>query len=284
MIITYSARHEDVCYHWMTGKELSFTVSDSPDPLDPPDNQQPPPDYGAMLSPIRPPVPESDLFNTPSRPKMIPPGTKPLPEAQPQNPHEALDYIRGKMEKTSDEFASGKLNQAQFSAIYKHYADKRAIIEKLLQRDPQSSAWQNVASTGHTGFLRSHFEARALFFAIFIHKKPSPLLTGGRQTNKIVGQISAVLRMFWSSAKLPNSGIARKALDNGRWLVLATGKFGITFVVFSLQPSDLQLNLVRDLHTDFERANHMFLERGTLNPQRMVFPQRGLVPQLPSGE
>jgi hypothetical protein len=48
-------------------------------------------------------------------------------------------------------------------------------------------------------------------------------------------------------------------------------------VMFMLEPSTVQLNRVRDLHADFERANRSALERSTKTFDRMVFPQRALV-------
>jgi hypothetical protein len=47
--------------------------------------------------------------------------------------------------------------------------------------------------------------------------------------------------------------------------------------MFMLEPSPMQANKVRDLHSDFERANRMALERGTKSLDRLVFPQRALV-------
>jgi hypothetical protein len=77
----------------------------------------------------------------------------------------------------------------------------------------------------------------------------------------------------------PRNGLARKALGGGQWLVLALGANAVTLATFNLEPSATQLNRVRDLHTDFERANRHALERGTRTLEKMVFPQRALVEQ-----
>ncbi|MBC8097813.1 MAG: hypothetical protein H7Y11_00080 [Armatimonadetes bacterium] len=75
---------------------------------------------------------------------------------------------------------------------------------------------------------------------------------------------------------IPNQGLARKAMGDGRWLVLVLGGCALSVVVYSLQPSQQQYNLVRDLHADFERANLLSLQLG-LASQKMVFPQRALL-------
>jgi hypothetical protein len=65
-------------------------------------------------------------------------------------------------------------------------------------------------------------------------------------------------------------------MGSGNWLVLALGDRAVTLVMFMLEPSTAQINLVRDLHADFERANRGALERGTRSLDRFVFPQRAL--------
>jgi hypothetical protein len=234
-------------------------------------------DAGMMLSPVRPQRPDEPRAEAPIEDAE----TTVMPEeVLPQNPEAALEYIRAKMEKVSAEFSEGKINRAQFSAIYKHYSDKRAIIEQLNQRNPANEAWKQVAAPGHTTFLRGHFEARPVFYVVFLHKNPKPLTSGGKVNSMMVTQIARLLRTMWSSPNLPGAGLARKPLEDNQWLVLALGRFGITFAVFTLQPSDTQANLVRDLHSDFERANRMFIERGQIWPERMVFPQRALLQQV----
>jgi len=227
-----------------------------------------------MMSPIRPGGPSPTPVPGPEKPAR----SMPPEEAEPQDPRAALEHYRACMEKVAAEFAGGKINRAQFNAIYQHYSDRRAIIERLLERNPESDAWKQVAQPGHTTFLRAHFEARPVFFAVFLHKQPRPLITGGQQTPKLVGQIGRLLRTLWTLQSPPEHGLARKAIGDGQWLALAMGAFGITLVVFSLQPSVTQTNRVRDLHADFERANRLFLERRAINPNRMVFPQRSLIP------
>jgi hypothetical protein len=201
-----------------------------------------------------------------------------MPSADPplKDPVAALNALRAKMESIADEFAKGKINRAQFHAVYKRYHEQRAIIEKLLQRNPQSDAWQKVVGTkGATTFLRQQFEAQAMFYAVFRSESNEAISMGGKQTADL-GLLNILVQKLWVLPNRPNPGLARKALPNGQWLVVATGDHAATLVVYSLEPSNAQARLVRDLHADFERANQAALSRGWIVVERMVFPQRAL--------
>jgi hypothetical protein len=244
-----------------------------------PGEENVPEDVGALQSPIRPAVPDEPPALQPLQP-LQPEALLEPEEDEPDDPQEALEIIRCKMEDAAAEFSEGKINRAQFSAIYKHYSEKRTIIEKLIERDPANDAWKHVAEEGHTTFLRSHFEARPIFYAIFLNDEQKPVMTGGKQIPSAVEQINKLLKAVWNAKGRPESGgLARKDLGDALWLALAVGTYGVTFVVYSLQPSVLQMNRLRDLHTDFERANRIPLERKTATPERMVFPQRSLLSQ-----
>ncbi len=71
-------------------------------------------------------------------------------------------------------------------------------------------------------------------------------------------------------------GPARKEVSDGRWLMIAPGKYTVTVVLYSLEPSAQQVRQKADLHNDFERANIHTLERGDFARERLVFPQRAL--------
>src|SRR3954463_3466970 len=105
------------------------------DPKSPPETD---PSRDAKRSPVRPSLPQ--------QPQRVPQASVPqptpvLPES-PTNPNAALNTLRGKMELVSDEFAQGKINRAQFNAVYKRYSEQRTIIERLLERNPDSEAWK----------------------------------------------------------------------------------------------------------------------------------------------
>lgn len=237
-----------------------------------------------IRSPIRPAKPHDDL----RPPVAVSAAPDPVPNAappavseptvdSPTDPKGALNVLRRKMETIADEFAEGKINRAQFNAMYKRYSEQRTIIERLLQRNPETDAWRQVMSTkGYTSFLRSHFEAQPVYYAVHSHQEAKPIIMGGSKRSDEVF-IDPVLRMLWQMPNRPKSGVGRKTMQNGEWLILVVGEYALTAVVFSLEPSIAQARLVRDLHNDFERANQAALARNWIVPERMVFPQRALV-------
>lgn len=199
-----------------------------------------------------------------------------LEESAASDPQGTLDHIRQKMESVAEEFASGKINRAQFNAIYKHHSEQRAIIELIQQRNPDSDAWKQVAQPGRTTFLRSHFEAVPSYYIIFRHRVQKPIFYAGEHPKHNTKHIVGALQQLWSLKKIPSNGLARKEISNGRWMVIAVGEHTTTIVIYTLQPSTAQANLVSDLHKDFERANRLSLVRGAA-ADRLVYPQKALL-------
>ncbi len=229
-----------------------------------------PPD--SLRSPIRPAAP-STVNGRPRTP------TQPLPPEveTPTTPTSALNAIRQKMELIADEFAQGKINRAQFNAMYKRYSEQRTIIERLLERNPDSEAWKQVIGVkGQTGFLRHHFEAQTLYFVVYHRSSPQPIMQGGKQAPEN-NLITPLLKAVWLMKDRPKQALGRKQVGDTNWLLLAVGDYSASAVMFSLEPANAQARLVRDLHADFERANQAALSRGWIVPERMVFPQRALV-------
>ncbi len=233
---------------------------------------------GTLRSPIRPTTPPAPPTNPPANaapPR--PPAPAARPESMQESPSAAMNTLRQKIETIIDDFATGKINRAQFNAMYKRYSEQRAIIERLLERNPDSDAWKQVLGVkGHTGFLRSHYEAQPMFFIVYRHGTPKAILAGGKDTPTDV-EVMPVLQMVWKMPNRPKVGLGRRQFPSGNWMLLATGEHAATAVIFTLEPSAAQARLVRDLHADFERANQAALARGWIVQERMVFPQRALV-------
>jgi hypothetical protein len=191
-----------------------------------------------------------------------------------ENPQQVLVELRQKMNALTVEYSSGKLNAAQFNALYRHYTEQRAVIEKLLERNPESDAWRSVLQTGHTGALRDRLESRPLYYVVFRHREQEPLLLEGKLPRKAAEQMYKLLQVLWRTEN-QREGLTRKSVGDGMWMLMVVGPQALTIVIYFLQPSTLQTNHLRDLHNDFERANRYLLERG-LPASRMVFPQRSL--------
>ena len=62
------------------------------------------------------------------------------------NPRSALDQIKDKLLHITSEYSAGHLSVIQFNAMYRHYMEKRTIIEKLLERNPDTDAWRAASA------------------------------------------------------------------------------------------------------------------------------------------
>lgn len=230
-----------------------------------------PPDNN-MSSPLRPQRPSQ-----PARRKLpVSPSkaSQPSSPSDPKSPQERLRRIREKMQVVAKEYSEREISRAQFNAIYAHYSEQRTIIERILARNPENDGWKSASRSGKTSFLREHFEARPVNYVIYLHRQQTPLMGGG--TRPDMNRIGGLLKALWGMDKV-KIGVARMALSAPQWMVMAAGHRSVTFVTFHLEPSGIQTNHVYDLHNDFERANHILLQREQVNKAQLVFPQRSLL-------
>ncbi len=197
-----------------------------------------------------------------------------LPPNNHENPQQALEEIRKRLKAATQEYSSGRLSSIQFNAVYRHYTEKRQIIEKLIERNPESEAWKSAAAEGTTSFLKDRFEARPLYYMVMRRGDKKPLIAEGKVPQKAAEQIYKLLQAFWKMDQW-KIGMARKSIGDGMWMMVMVGEVSLTIAIYFLQPSTIQVNQLRDLQTDFERANRKALERG-LPAKRMVFPQRSM--------
>lgn len=242
-----------------------------PKPKDPTERPEP------LRSPVRPIRPEEPRTPVPPLPTELRRAAAEPPNTT--SPVNALGSLRQKMEAIADEFGRGKINRAQFYALYRRYSEQRTIIERLVERNPDTDAWKQVmGAPGQTGFLRTHFASQSLYFVVYRHNERRPLLTVGKEQPDF-SLLESVLMPVWKMTNRPKQGLGRKPIGETKWLIMATGEYAATVVVWSTEPSLSQARLVRDLHADFERANNAALAKGLIAPDKMVFPQRALSEQ-----
>ncbi len=192
-----------------------------------------------------------------------------------RTPQEVLDELEGKLSALTKEYADGHINPAQYNAIYRYYSEKRALIEHILDTSPDNPTWRAVSENHNTDYLIKQFEARVLYYVVFKRGNEVPLVTDGKIPRKGAEQVIKLLQSLWGTTDW-RKGVARKSLGEGMFLVLCIGDQAMTLCVFLLQPSTIQINRLKDMHEDFERANRNLLKKD-VTPERMVFPQRGLI-------
>lgn len=253
------------------------------------DENQVSPVPGFNMSPVRPQNPYANREPImPSVPRPTRPEPPPLHDPTPTEEIDlgrssqeqsavALDRLRQKMAAVAEEYAQGKLNRAQFFAIYQRYKEQREITERLVQRDPKTGAWQSVVQPGFTSFLREHYEAKVESYSIYHVQSGRQLVrTGLIQVphQQVVPILQKLQQVVQSQGDIP--GIARRRLSGDHFIVLVPGAHTLSVVICSLEPSVAQMELFEDLHRDFERANQNALVSGMLDPREMVFPHRAL--------
>jgi hypothetical protein len=238
-----------------------------------------------LRSPIRPS--RQEPATEPARPlQAMPAPLSPPVSAQSDgievdDPKQALAVLRRKIIDIANEFARGSMNRAQFYALYKRYMEQRTIIERLMQRNPTSDAWKQVLGVrGHTTFLRAQYQAQVTAFGVYALSPARPLLHGGRPVHGWSG-VERLLRQIDRIGHRDGQSLGRRMIAEDIWLILAVGAHTATAVIFQLEPSLMQARQVRDLHADFERANHTLLMRDGYPRDRLVFPQRSLLETEP---
>jgi hypothetical protein len=166
-----------------------------------------------------------------------------------------LQELRAKMAHISEEFATGEINRMQFEAIYKHYQEQLQQIENLMYAQPGSDAWQGAVTQGTTGRLRERHKAEVISYAIYDNASSMPLATVGSfniDTSLLVPMLSSFRS---ATAEMFGAGLRSTEIEGGRWLCFVPGPHTTLIALFSIEPAKLQLNLIEDLHKDFETAN-----------------------------
>ncbi len=246
---------------------------------------------GYNMSPIRPQSPEPNP--QPVMPSVPRPSAPEAPYRADPTPTEEIDLLQGSQDKAlqalerlrmkmatiAQEYSDGKLNRAQFHAIYQRYQEQRDITERLLKRDPKTGAWQTVVQPGHTSFLREHFQAKVESYSIYHIDPPRQLIRTGRLQVPREQVVSILERLHKAIETYGNAGMARRKLEDERAIIFVPGDYTVGVVVFSLEPALGQLEMVQDIHRDFELANRQALQNEQLDPREMVFPHRALFEQ-----
>jgi len=173
-----------------------------------------------------------------------------------------LQELRAKMTRLSDQFARGEINRMQFEAIYKHYQEQLTRIEQMLYNVPGADVRRSAITQGMTGVLRARLAARILSYAIYDNATSMPLATVG-QFNLDADLLVPMLSSFRSAtAEMFGAGMRSTEIEGGRWLCFVTGPHTTLIVLFSVEPARLQLEMIEDLHRDFEIANGPAFRRG----------------------
>jgi hypothetical protein len=182
-----------------------------------------------------------------------------------------LERLRGKTAQVVQDFAEGSINQRQFQAVYSHYQRQRMAVEKALIEMPGSGAWRAAAAEGHTSFLRQQHAAQVISYAIYETASGTRVTQVGELDIDTASMEPMLSRFRSSTQDLFGAGMTHAELKGGRWLCCVPGRYTTLVIIFSTEPAPTQLEMIEDLHRDFEMVNKLSLSRGDLSQLALTF-------------
>ena len=213
-----------------------------------------------VTSSTRPPA-AAVLHDAPSGEALftdVPPPTPALPTDLPRARAYQAELQR-KMTALAEDFSLGKINRRQFEAVYTHYLEQRQITDAVIN-SLNVDVRRKAISEGRTGLLLSRNAAQLLGYALYDRATRQPL-AASPHFKVDPAQIAPMI-----AARPPahdvNTRISTSEIDIGRWLCFVPGQACILVALFSMEPARAQLQLLQDLHHDFELANARRLAQG----------------------
>ncbi|HZY43244.1 MAG TPA: hypothetical protein VFF70_00720 [Anaerolineae bacterium] len=172
-----------------------------------------------------------------------------------------IENLREKMAALAEDFAAGHINRQQFESVYVHYREQRQMIEGLLT-SMTSSAWRKAVAEGETAILLKRSTAKVLSYALY--ENDSSILLASSGDFKIDPAVVVPMLSAYRSATAEafGAGIRNSEIEGGRWLTFIPGRQTTIIVLFSIQPARGQLDMLEDLHRDFETANASIISEG----------------------
>lgn len=208
---------------------------------------------------------------------MVGPGTTPdRPNSHPDSARQGQEFIaqiQCKIDRLVQDFADGQVTRAQFQRLYDRYQRQIATVQQLLDEASQQAPWHEaIFETEDTLKLKKRFTAKPLGMSLYAIQTGLHIHTLGEF--HVDDQLITPL-LYSCRAALPDSfraGPRSAELENGQWLCFMPGRHTVLIALFSLQPSDDQLETLGHMHEDFEEANLAALQSSTAEPEELVYP------------
>lgn len=181
-----------------------------------------------------------------------------------------LDALDEKLRSLEQDFRSGRINASQYRAVRQHYLKQREAALRIYQTQPGSQRWQTVLEEGKTTFLLQLNEAACRGIAIYDLESRQRLYAEGELP--VAAEEAVALLGTFRSPDSSGTGTRMYATqaDDGTTLLLIPGEYSAALVVFSEPPPGWQVGALREVHRNFEAANHASLSRG--RSEHLLFP------------
>lgn len=205
-----------------------------------------------------------------------------MPAVPPHNSNPARDsarqgqefiaHVHQKMSKLVQEFANGDINRTQFHRLYDRYQRQIMTVAQLIaESDP--TVWRDaITENEDTIHIKKRLTAKAVGMSVYNNSSGMPIETLGEfaiEPDLIVPMLSSYRS---AAAEIFRAGMRSTEMENGQWLCFVPGSHTTLIALFSLEPSNNQLQTVERMHQDFEAANKAALEAGQVDPARLAYP------------
>jgi hypothetical protein len=194
-----------------------------------------------------------------------------IPDSAKQG-HEFIAHVHQKMSKLVQEFASGEINRTQFHRLYDRYQRQIMTVAQLLAEADPSTWREAIKDSEDTIVIKKSLTAKAVGMSVYENKSGMPIETLGEfaiDPELIVPMLSSYRS---AAAEIFRAGMRSTEMENGQWLCFVPGTYTTLIALFSLEPSDNQLQMVGRMHQDFEQANRAALEAGHIDPTKLAYP------------
>lgn len=184
------------------------------------------------------------------------------------------EEVQRKIRNLLAEFGEGKLSNEQFNILYERYNNQ---LEMALQAHDEQAALAAGGTGESTIAIKQATTGKALGMAIYHHRSGTIIETLG--TFDLQPEIiSPTINDF--SRKLEQrefiEPVTRK-LSSGIWVVFMARHFTTAVVIFKNEPAPRQIRELERLLHDFEEANSIYLDKMSVDKEKLAKPFLGFV-------
>jgi hypothetical protein len=181
-----------------------------------------------------------------------------------------IEQVTEKLRSVVREFAAGEISQEQFHGIYEHYQGQMLLAAQLASEADLASQGA-LPTPGETIAIRSRLAAKARAMAIFYYATGMLLETlGGLDIP--VAETAPILNEIRQKYLKGEEVDVRTERIGKEWLLFVPGAYSVTVMLFSHQPATRQIEMIENMHRDFEKANEAVLKSGSIDGSKLAYP------------
>ena len=191
-----------------------------------------------------------------------------------------LEKVQEKINRLAEEFAMGSINREQFQELFEHYQRERTTIQNWKDSTASAGNWQDISNEGKSIVIRTKHTAKVQGYAIYANESGMPLTTIG--DFDIDPDLAIPMLSSYRSATKEIFGgqMDSTKIEGGKWVCFVPGELTTMLALFTREPAERQLNIMKDLHRLFEKANRRHLAQEPINPDLLAFPHSSYLGRL----